>query len=778
MSNNYRAGQFQDVIKTLKHAVLDIKKYIILALSYIEAPITAVAGIIDSIVHIIIHIFSNYNELENDCNLSNEILEEISNNKILDQRILKEQIHSILSIPLTVIIMYNWLYLTCFKERIIINTTVEDWIKSLVSGISTGGSIVTGAISSGISVASGAMNAASSVVKDIKGENNKLKDEGKTEEGKTEEGKTEEGKTDEAKTEEGKTEEGKTEEGKTEEAKTEEGKTEEAKTEEPKKGGWYRNKIRGGDGEAAAPAAGPAAPTGPTSAPPPPAAAPAAPAAEGDAAAPAAEEKPASKLDKLKKGYDKMMEGDPLSDWKVYAPILHMIAPVSIIDKWIFGFWYIINTYVISPNLHPLLYYMLFFKVFFDFVRKNQNTIGKTLSDAIDYLFSDNKSATISIPGNISQWSALFVTWSFMSSIPEGVMKISKEFWIVSVVKAFLFVISYVVIMIYIDQVCIYVILYLLFYSFGAINWFSGIGLYKTMHAIDIYFYKRITSLQNKGDRILNLCINTTFLFIFEILVLTYLIKGIASYISEINAIELKITMTLINLMMIYLLMKYCSYKFHTVWPSYKNDVKDENYNKIRKDFGDVIPIESYADAVNSYNYQDAANQLNEMKFQTDWSDWTSIGSNAAKTLYNTAVSNTITKTALTAANKAKEDFTKGKEDISKKVNEMKEKVSEFNENAANANANFKLSNIALPPGLRGNSSEPTENTNVMGKIADEGPLPSPGAAATTTPPPAGATATTSPPPAGATATTSPPPAGATAITPQPPAGATTTPPP
>jgi len=674
---------FEYGISAIKHGVKDLKNFIVKFISYLETPVHAVAGIIETIIHVIIRIFSNYDELENDCNLSKEILEEIGNNKSNDQGILKRQIHNILSIPLTVIIMYNWLYLTCFKERIIINTTAEEWIKSLSNAMSAGAGAITGAISTASNVVGNAANAASEL-------KNKLKDEFGSKEGEGEgEGEdvemitADEGPPDEE--EEEKKEEPPNDG--VEMITADEGPPDETKT--------------GGDGDAPAPAA-----EGEEKA------------AEGEEKAEGdAEKKPKSTLDKLKKGYAAAMQGDPLSGWKVYAPLLHMIAPVSIFDKWIFGFFYIINTYVISPNLHPLLYYILFFKIFFDFVRNNQATIGKTLNDAIEYVFADEgQHPSITIPGSISQWSALFVTWSFASSIPEGVANISKEFWIVSVVKAFLFIISYVVIMVYIDQVCIYVILYLIYYSFFGIISFSKVGLFKMMHGMDMYFYKRIVGLQVRGDRILNMTINAVFLFIFEIIILIFLIQGITDYLANIDAVELKITMALINVVMIYLLMKYCSYKFNTVWPSYKNDVKDENYNQIRKEyFNEVIPIESYADGANSYNYQDAANALSEYKFKTDWADWSKVASNTAKTLANKVISNPASKTLLTATNKIKEDLKQAKSDVKRKASEFKEAVlgKSPEQPATGADENENVEMIE-----NGETTETPEPTNEEG---DEG---------------------------------------------------------
>jgi hypothetical protein len=331
------------------------------------------------------------------------------------------------------------------------------------------------------------------------------------------------------------------------------------------------------------------------------------------------------------------------------------------------------------------------------------------------------------IPGFIKQWSSLFVTWSFASSIPEGIMNMSKEFWIVSIIKAILFLISYIVIMVYIDQVCVYVILYFIFYSFFAIITFSKVGLFKTMHGIDMYFYKRITGLQNSGDKILNLCINTIFLFIFEIIALLYLIKGIADYITNIDAIELKITMTLLNVMIIYLLMKYCSYKFHTVWPSYKNDVKDATYNVIRKDyFDEVIPIESYSDGANSYNYQEASNQLNNQKYDdVDWSDLSKVMSNAGKSVYNTAVSNPLTRAIGTNALNAKDDLTR------KLYTEPGQQLSGLKEGVSNAFQNADLTKIAT--GFSGNPSGSSgAQEPVMNTIRDSSkatPAPAPAAA-------------------------------------------------
>jgi len=674
---------FEYGISAIKHGVKDLKNFIVKFISYLETPVHAVAGIIETIIHVIIRIFSNYDELENDCNLSKEILEEIGNNKSNDQGILKRQIHNILSIPLTVIIMYNWLYLTCFKERIIINTTAEEWIKSLSNAMSAGAGAITGAISTASNVVGNAANAASELKDKLKDEFGSKEGEGEGEGEDVEMITADEGPPDEE--EEEKKEEPPNDG--VEMITADEGPPDETKT--------------GGDGDAPAPAA-----EGEEKA------------AEGEEKAEGdAEKKPKSISDKLKKGYAAAMQGDPLSGWKVYAPLLHMIAPVSIFDKWIFGFFYIINTYVISPNLHPLLYYILFFKIFFDFVRNNQATIGKTLNDAIEYVFADEgQHPSITIPGSISQWSALFVTWSFASSIPEGVANISKEFWIVSVVKAFLFIISYVVIMVYIDQVCIYVILYLIYYSFFGIISFSKVGLFKMMHGMDMYFYKRIVGLQARGDRILNMTINAVFLFIFEIIILIFLIQGITDYLANIDAVELKITMALINVVMIYLLMKYCSYKFNTVWPSYKNDVKDENYNQIRKEyFNEVIPIESYADGANSYNYQDAANALSEYKFKTDWADWSKVASNTAKTLANKVISNPASKTLLTATNKIKEDLKQAKSDVKRKASEFKEAVlgKSPEQPATGADENENVEMIE-----NGETTETPEPTNEEG---DEG---------------------------------------------------------
>jgi hypothetical protein len=728
---------FENGIESVKKGVRDLKKFVIWLLSYLETPIIAVVGIVDSIVMIIIRIFSNYEELENDCNLSAEILEEIGKNKINDKGILKKQIHSILSIPLTVIIMYNWLYLTCFKERIIINTTAEDWIKSLFSGVSAGAGVITGTIRSGINIASetaskakeiASKTAASAseiaskaktmatetidsvkqkasdvkdsiketiktkfnakpkeeedadeVVKDdededneLAGEDNKPGSENEIKGGDVgEENKEDEKKDDKA----GEEDENKDDEDKIED--DDEDKIEDENKEDEDK---IEDENKDDEDEIV------------------------------EDESPLAE----SKWKKAKDGFNKMMEGDPLSNWKVYAPLLHMIAPVSIFDKWIFGFFNIINTYVISPNLHPLLYYLLFFKIFFDFVRKNQGTIGKTLSDAIDYLFADsNGAASISIPGSISQWSSLFVTWSFLCSIPEGVANISREFWIVSVVKTFLFIISYVLIMVYIDQVCIYVILYFIFYSFGAIIFFNRktSGLFEMMYKMDIYFYKRIVGFQNKNDHILNTTINTVFLFIFEIIVLLFLIKGLTDYIANIEAVELKITMALLNLMMIYLLMKYCSYKFITIWPKYKQDVQDDNYNNIRKDFGDIIPIESYADAVNSYKTKTSDVVENQM-LNIDWDNSSKPMSNAAKLAYNMALNNPLTKAIaaplVNTFSAATQNYNTAKTETKRKLKEFKQGVSDTKktledsiDNFKDTAKNFKMSNMVVPESMR-----------------------------------------------------------------------------
>ena len=750
---------FHDSMQAIKRAIKDIKNFIIKALSYIETPINAVASIVDTMVFLIIRIFSNYDELENDCTLTADLLKEIAEKKVNDQGIVRDQIHSIMSIPLTVIIMYNWLYLSCFKQRLIIYDTVEAGIKSISGAISAGANSITGALKSAVMETAGkAMTAASSVtssldtIADQMAESaassgaagntlNTIQDSSSsgTTETTTAEGAVPAEGDAAAPVAEGAAPAGEASAPAAEAPVTVQGSVSIAPSAE----------TTGGDGEAAAAPAAPAAdaPAAPAS---PAADAPAAPAA--DAAATPAADTPAtadtsgdgaddeeegeegeggkekSAADQLKEGYANMMQGDPLSGWKVYAPILHMIAPVSIFDKWLFGVLYLINTYVISPNLHPLLYYLLFFKVFFNYVRDHREFIGNAVSSAIDYVFAaQGENPSVPIPGFIKQWSSLFVTWSFASSIPEGIVNMSKEFWIVSIIKAILFLISYIVIMVYIDQVCVYVVLYFIFYSFFGIITFSKVGLYKTMHGIDMYFYKRITGLQNRGDHILNLCINTVFLFIFEIIVLIYLIKGIADYITNIDAIELKITMTLLNIMVIYLLMKYCSYKFHTVWPLYKNDVTDAKYNLIRKDyFDEVIPIESYSDGANTYNYVEAQNALNEKKYNDiDWSDWSKVMSNAGKSVYNTAVSNPLTQAMGTNILNAKDDLTR------KLYTEPGQQLSALKEGMSNAD----LTKVAT--GFSGNSSATGSSgaqEQVMNTIRDSSAPPPP------PPPPAPAT--------------------------------------
>ena len=759
---------FHDSMQAIKRAIKDIKNFLIKALSYIETPINAVASIVDTMVFLIIRIFSNYDELENDCTLTADLLKEIAEKKVNDQGIVRDQIHSIMSIPLTVIIMYNWLYLSCFKQRLIIYDTVEEGIKSISGAISAGANSITGALKSAVMETAGkAMTAASSVTSSMDtiadqmaesagssgaAENtlNTIRDSssGTT----TAEGAVPVEGDAAAPAAEGAAPAGEASAPAAAEAPvTVQGSVSIAPSAE----------TTGGDGEAAAAPAAPAADAAPAA---PAADAPAAPAADAPAApaadapaAPAADApatadtsgdgadddeeeegeggKEKSAADQLKEGYANMMQGDPLSGWKVYAPILHMIAPVSIFDKWLFGVLYLINTYVISPNLHPLLYYLLFFKVFFNYVRDHREFIGNAVSSAIDYVFAnEGEHPSVPIPGFIKQWSSLFVTWSFASSIPEGIVNMSKEFWIVSIIKAILFLISYIVIMVYIDQVCVYVVLYFIFYSFFGIIMFSKVGLYKTMHGIDMYFYKRITGLQNRGDHILNLCINTVFLFIFEIIVLIYLVKGIADYITNIDAIELKITMTLLNIMVIYLLMKYCSYKFHTVWPLYKNDVTDAKYNLIRKDyFDEVIPIESYSDGANTYNYAEAQNALNEKKYDDiDWSDWSKVMSNAGKSVYNTAVSNPLTQAMGTNILNAKDDLTR------KLYTEPGQQLSALKEGMSNAD----LTKVAT--GFSGNSSatgssgaqEPVMNTIRDSSAPEAAPAPAPTTEAATAPPP------------------------------------------
>jgi len=264
-------------------------------------------------------------------------------------------------------------------------------------------------------------------------------------------------------------------------------------------------------------------------------------------------------------------------EWKFYYPIIHIFAGVVYYDKIIFGIFYAISRYLISPNLHPLIYYYIFYLIMFDIVKKNYDYFATATNDFIKYFFSlfTDKQETMPIPDSIKGLVYLFMVFSFLGNIGAGFKQFSVESIWISIIKAILFFVVFGMIMAYINTSCILAILYIIVYTLFGMLMFSKVGIFKTMYGIDLYFFKKIQELANPKDVVLNFIVNNLFLFIFEIIAIFYLLRGMNDYITKLEAVELKIALCLTNAILIYLIVKYGHYKFQTLLPKYKKDVKD-----------------------------------------------------------------------------------------------------------------------------------------------------------------------------------------------------------
>jgi hypothetical protein len=373
-------------------------------------------------------------------------------------------------------------------------------------------------------------------------------------------------------------------------------------------------------------------------------------------------------------------------NWKYYYPFVHMFAGASIFDKITFRLFYILNNYIISPNLHPLLYYYLFFKIIFDTVQSYYKVISSTVFDFIDWIFKNSK---FEIAKSIKDWTRIFVTWSFLCHIPIGLLQFRLDPYPVSIFKSILFVVIYGIMMAFIDTSAMIVVLYFILYSFFGMT-SSKSGILNTIYGIDLYFFKKIKNLADPKSTVLNFIINNLFLFIFELIAIYYLLRGMNEYITKIEAVELKISLCLTNAILIYVIYKYCKYKFTTLLPRYNNDL--DNYDEIMNTIFDrKIPIKKYANfnakALNKHklkiNKVYGENDSTLEKFKKTFTNVSQLSKNAAKTMYNTAAAPVVNAATLNKKRMNK-DISKNEEDLFKKYYNT---MDQYNETKTNLDA-------------------------------------------------------------------------------------------
>jgi hypothetical protein len=98
------------------------------------------------------------------------------------------------------------------------------------------------------------------------------------------------------------------------------------------------------------------------------------------------------------------------------------------------------------------------------------------------------------------------------------------------------------------------------------------------------------------------------------VIIIIFLIHGIQQYISKAEDMTIQISMSLINGLLIYLILKYCHYKFKNLLPRYINDIKPGEYENLMDNcFDGEIPIKSYSSDINKYKYTNVFESISKM---------------------------------------------------------------------------------------------------------------------------------------------------------------------
>lgn len=637
-------GSYKDIRDFLNNKLIPI----------FERPLYALLEMFDKIADILLKIFSNYDELENTCDVMPDLLTELREQRESDKNLLKKQLSNVMIIPITVYIMYNWLFLSCFRERYIINENLDNNLYWFIYGKS-------------LEEKNKAKKEMRALKRQSESESKRRERAGETEEEYEDE---EEGAPeaappeDEAAPPEG---EPPVVEGQASviegeptvvqgeptvvqgeptviQGGQEQGEESLIRQQEMShmKGGGLKNlsyalpkrmKYGGMPEMSMADQAHMASDM----------------ASSIGSNMGSLEDMKNISTDDITKGLakmgspggeeeeeeeviDKVMNGnmdqinqavpgasnikDTLMRW--YTPILHIFAGASLFDKAIFGMIWLICQYLISPNLHPLLFYTLFFIFLFRYIKKHNDEFVKSITNWLDYVTSKEGSGVVlTVHPFIKQWTTLFVVLSFAGSIPKGINDFREyQMTYLFIFLSILFIIIFSVIMAkFLDTACMLVIGYFIVYSYFGMMFFSKTGVFKTMYGMDVYFFKRIRDLSNPKDKVLNILINGAFLFIFEIIIILFLIHGIQQYLSNAEDMTIKVAMSLINGLLIYMVLKYCHYKFENLLPRYMKDIKPGAYEDLMDNcFDGEIPIKSYASDINKDTGRDEMNTFDKMK--------------------------------------------------------------------------------------------------------------------------------------------------------------------